>query len=188
MSSTSIIERLFLAKQSEGTLGKDEFRELYQANAKLVRSVIFQIAGESTLDDLVQETFIKIWRHHKTFAGEAKLSSWVYRIAVNTALDYLRTSASRQELARDAQTAPDDLPAASSADGSDPWRSRLLKEALAELSPEHRVVLVLAYLQDLTVSEIAAILQVAEGTVKSRLFHARQELRQELLKRGVTSD
>lgn len=69
----------------------EQFSDLYNRYQKLVRSVIFQIAGPSHLNDLVQETFIKVWTKLPEFRRESEVSSWIYRIAVNTSLDHLRS-------------------------------------------------------------------------------------------------
>ncbi|MES2965615.1 MAG: sigma-70 family RNA polymerase sigma factor, partial [Bdellovibrionota bacterium] len=74
-----------------------EFTALFHRHQGLVRSVIFQIAGPSLLSDLVQDAFIKIWKGLPEFREEAKLTSWIYRVATNVAIDSLRVSPDVQE-------------------------------------------------------------------------------------------
>lgn len=156
-----------------------DFSRLYSSQAALVRSVIFQIAGPDSLDDLVQESFVKIWRSLSDFRSEAKISSWVYRVATNTALDHLRKGA-RREIATDRI----DLGSIDSAAKSTSDRD-LVSKGLSTLSDDHRTVLVLALMHDLPLAEIAEILQINEGTVKSRLHYAKAEFRAYLESQGA---
>jgi RNA polymerase sigma-70 factor, ECF subfamily len=159
-----------------------EFTELYRAHQKMVRSVLFQVAGESSLDDLVQEAFVRIWRNYPKFRGDSKLSSWIYRICVNVALDHKRSVSRKKE------TSENDF-----ARFEDGTRSQaqtlndrdLVQKGLDTLSEEHRTVLVLALMQELSLAEIADVLEVAEGTVKSRLHYAKIEFRKFLSQKGV---
>ena len=152
----------------------EQFSDLYNRYQKLVRSVIFQIAGPSHLNDLVQETFIKVWTKLPEFRRESEVSSWIYRIAVNTSLDHLRsekrhptTNDSVLEFHRDHQDIEAEL-----AD------RELVSESLMALSLEHRTVIVLALIHELSLAEIAKVLELSEGTVKSRLHYAKEHLRQ----------
>lgn len=157
-----------------------EFARLYSAQAALVRSVIFQIAGQDALDDLVQESFVKIWRSLETFRSEARLSSWIYRIAANTALDWVRKNARSHESSDpNVEGISSDSPAHAVADRD------LVSKGLMKLSIDHRTVLVLALMHDLPLAEIAGILEISEGTVKSRLHYAKAEFKEFLERQGV---
>jgi RNA polymerase sigma-70 factor, ECF subfamily len=159
-----------------------EFTKLYSAHQKLVRSVLFQVAGESALDDLVQEAFIRIWKSYPKFRGDSKLSSWIYRICVNVALDHKRSVARKKETSENDFARFED-----GARGQDHKMSDrdLVEKGLETLSEEHRTVLVLATMQELSLAEIAEVLEVAEGTVKSRLHYAKTEFRKFLASKGV---
>lgn len=152
----------------------EQFSDLYNKYQKLVRSVIFQIAGPSHLSDLVQETFIRVWTKLPEFRKEAEVSSWIYRIAVNIALDHLR-SEKRHPTSNDSALN-------SHTDGSDIEKSllnrELVSESLTALSAEHRTVIVLSLIHELSLNEIAKVLELSEGTVKSRLHYAKEHLRQ----------
>lgn len=152
----------------------EQFSDLYNKYQKLVRSVIFQIAGPSHLNDLVQETFIRVWTKFSEFRKESEVSSWIYRIAVNISLDHLRSekrypTANATVLNYHADTA--DLEKSL-------LNRELVSESLMALSLEHRTVIVLSLIHELSLNEIANVLEVSEGTVKSRLHYAKEHLRQ----------
>lgn len=152
------------------------FADVYSKNQNLVRSVIFQIAGQSHIHDLVQETFIKVWKNLPQFRHQSEMSSWIYRIAVNVALDHLRQN-KKIIYTDDLELEIDDPAFDLEKELSD---KELVAYGLKSLSPDHRTVIVLSVYQDLTQSEIAKILQVSEGTIKSRLHYAKEHLKQHL--------
>ena len=154
-----------------------QFAQFYHQHQKLVRSVIFQITGLDALDDLVQDTFIKLWKSLHEYRGDAAITSWIYRVSVNAALDHLRKSKRRIEYGSvDAEAAEEPEPEGVSPEDEVASRE-LLNQALASLSDDQRTVVVLSYLHDLSLAQIAQVLDVSEGTVKSRLFYARETLR-----------
>jgi RNA polymerase sigma-70 factor (ECF subfamily) len=135
-------------------------------------------ATNSDAEDLTQEIFLDLYRSIGSFRGSAALSTWAYRVALNHCLKHCNR--------RPAQGVEFDeaLSGASAGDVADPVRGAVtgeLKEkvhvALSDLTPEHRDVVILHELQDLTYSECAKILRIPVGTVKSRLFYAFRILR-----------
>ncbi len=156
------------------------FRALYDAYSPRVRAILYRYVGPSDLSDLVQEAFIKIWTALPTFRRDATLRTWVYRVAVNVAKDHLRARRRKWWLL----FAPDRAEAQAERDPVDHaarWQDRQeLTRAMAQLSPALREVLALYSLQELEMTEIARILDIPEGTVKSRLHKARQALRDEV--------
>jgi RNA polymerase sigma-70 factor (ECF subfamily) len=128
---------------------------------------------------LVQDAFLQIWKALPGFRHEAKLSTWIYKITVNRALDHLRTQKDRR--------VPSFFSGETSSTSLDEQFSNrdLVSKGLSSLSEEHRTVLVLSMLHDLGNSEISAILDVSEGTIKSRLHYAKIEFRKFLLAHGV---
>lgn len=171
--NTAVVSLTNLFTKSEKS-ESEQFSDLYNKYQKLVRSVIFQIAGPSHLNDLVQETFIRVWNKLPEFRKQSEVSSWIYRIAVNIALDHLR-SEKRHPTSSDAVLDKHD-------DGSDIELTlanrELVSESLMALSIEHRTVIVLSLIHELSLAEMAEVLEVSEGTVKSRLHYAREHLRQ----------
>lgn len=152
----------------------EQFSDLYNKYQKLVRSVIFQIAGTSHISDLVQETFIRVWTKLPEFRKEAEVSSWIYRIAVNIALDHLRRE-KRYPLLNDSiiNYQADDVDIEKSL-----LNRELVSQSLMALSIEHRTVIVLSLIHELPLHEVATVLEISEGTVKSRLYYAKEHLRQ----------
>jgi RNA polymerase sigma-70 factor (ECF subfamily) len=129
------------------------------------------MCGPQELDDLTQDVFAKAWASRHNFAGESERATWVYRIAMNHAIDTLRRRA-REKL----RASPTDVESLASTKQANPVMELAIARALELLSPEMRSVAVLHYYQDLEVSEIASVLEVPLGTVKSRLHAARQKL------------
>ncbi|MDX2273064.1 MAG: sigma-70 family RNA polymerase sigma factor [Cyanobacteriota bacterium] len=159
------------------------FRQLYQRHQARVRSILFQLAGATHLDDLVQEVFLRAWRGLPKFQQSAQFSTWLYRIAWNVACDQRRRFAQQRQqvqvLGRIAplqQEAPDLMKR---------HYQEVLQQGLAQLSWQHRSVLVLHDLEEQPQKAIADILKIPVGTVKSRLFHARAALRTYLQKAGI---
>lgn len=162
----------------------EAFKSIYQDHNSNVRAVIYQIAGEANLADLVQEAFVKIWRGLPKFNNKSELSTWIYRIASNVAIDSLRSKAQRKEdFEFDFNQLPDDSPGPQSKLES----SELVQRGLATLTPDHRVVLVLAFIHERQLTEIAEILEVSVGTVKSRLHYAKGAFAKFLETKGVRS-
>ncbi len=142
------------------------------------------VGNRALAEDLTQDTFLKAFSRLRSYKPEYKLSNWLLKIAHNTAIDYLRV---RQPLTVPLDGA--DLQATAAAPGTagrtmaDPLRrleeaelAHALEEALSELRPEYRQVIVLRYHEDLGHEDIAQILNVPVGTVKSHLHRARAEL------------
>lgn len=153
----------------------DEFSALFHKHQGLVRKVIYQIAGDNHLNDLTQETFIRIWQNRSQFRYESELTSWIYRISVNVALDSLRKTKRLSEISSfDFSTMADE-----SRDSERKLADQqLVQRGLMALNEDHRTVLVLALIHELSLKEISQILEISEGTVKSRLHYAKEHFRQ----------
>lgn len=139
--------------------------------------------------DIVQEVFLKVFRNVRRFRGGSSLKTWIYRIAVNEAYNHRRwfSRHSRQEVAfgpeEGAQTYADHLadPGRSPFDLAADGETRTLVEAaLEKLNPKFRAAVVLRDIEDLSYDEIAAVLEVSLGTVKSRILRGREALRKNL--------
>jgi RNA polymerase sigma-70 factor (ECF subfamily) len=131
----------------------------------------------------VQEVFLRAWKGLPKLRQTAQFSTWLYRIAWNVASDQRRQFAQANE---NQQTLRKTVPIQQ--DGLDMMNLHykdLVQRGLAQLSLEHRAVLVLHDLQDMPQKEVGEILGIPVGTVKSRLFHARDGLRQFLQQQGV---
>ncbi len=142
--------------------------------------------------DVAQDAFLAAWRGLPTFRGEAGFSTWLYRLVSNAAIDHLRkTKHQRGNVSLDDEElnldAPDPAPGPyESAEGAD--LRRVVQDGLNQLGDDHRTVLVMREVQELSYEEIAHTLEIDMGTVKSRLARARNALRKILLKSGNLSE
>jgi RNA polymerase sigma-70 factor, ECF subfamily len=182
-------ERLLLAQIATGD--EEALRRLYLAyHPRLRRYLWHQLDGDTaSAEDALQEVFLAVWRTAGGYRGEARVSTWLYQIARYVALgarkrrarrpDALRLDAAHDEDARD-QCDPSATLDWSVADGRDYARQTLdrvaLGDALARLSPQHREALSLVFQQGFSLQEVARILDVPAGTVKSRISYARKAL------------
>jgi RNA polymerase sigma-70 factor, ECF subfamily len=159
------------------------YRLLYQRHQGKVRSTLFQLCGEDGLDDLVQEVFLRAWKGLPRFRQQAQFSTWLYRIVWNVASDQRQRQAKqRKQLESLRQTAETTLFAS---DIMHLHYQDLVQRGLQTLSLEHQAVLVLHDLEQMPQKQVAEILAIPTGTVKSRLFHARAAMRQFLEQEGV---
>ncbi len=159
------------------------FRLLYRRHQKRVRSILYQLCDASVLDDMVQEVFLRAWKGLPKFRQSSQFSTWLYRIAWNVASDYRQAAAhgrTRLQLITQNASTQQDAPDVMHLHYQD-----LVKRGLAKLSFDHRTILVLHDLEEIPQKEVAEILGIPVGTVKSRLFHARAAMRQFLQKEGV---
>ncbi len=179
--------------QACGQGDRQAFRELYRRHQQKVRSTLFRLCDGADLDDLVQEVFLKAWKGLAGFRQSAQFSTWLYRITVNVATDSRRQLAQKRERQHHFSTSEqleDMIDGAAVSRQSNPSLQNLhyqdvVHRALATLRDEHRFVLVMHDLEDMPQKEIAEMLKIPVGTVKSRLFHARGAVRQFLQAQGV---
>jgi RNA polymerase sigma-70 factor (ECF subfamily) len=134
--------------------------------------------------DLLQDAFLRAYEKLDKFQGESSFYTWVYRIAVNLALSGRRRRKVTLRLARPEQDAIDPRDESPSSDPTLPLelaeRDQLIQAALNALADDHRVVVVMKEFDGLRYEEIASILEVPVGTVRSRLHRARLDLRERL--------
>jgi RNA polymerase sigma-70 factor (ECF subfamily) len=170
---------------------EDAYEELIQRYEQPIYSLVYRLLGnQSDACDVVQEVFLKIFRSVNSFRGQSSLRTWIYRIAVNEAHNHRRwfvrhcrreVSLEREgaehdsalELAQDPGRSPYDL----ALDGE---TRTLIEHALTQINPLFRTAVVLRDIQNLSYEEIAEILQISLGTVKSRIVRGREALRREL--------
>ncbi len=166
------------------------FEVLIERHQKRVFRLLMRMLGSrEEAEDVTQETFLSLHRHGRRFRGEARFSTFVYRVAANAALNRRRSlgrARTRKKKYAERQEAGEHLPYAPR-DPEDATLGKQLSEhvrdALQTLSPSLRMPVVLYDIEGLAYGEIAEILGVAEGTIKSRIHRARRALRDEL--RGV---
>ena len=143
--------------------------------------------------ELAQEAFLNAWRGLGKFHGESSFATWLYRLASNACIDFLRREKRRRSLSMTVSL--DDEEEGRQAElpdqGAGPEERleraedrRAIARALEQVSPEHRQVLVMRELSGLSYAEISQVLGLEEGTVKSRIARARAALRKRLLAEG----
>ncbi|HEY9283449.1 MAG TPA: RNA polymerase sigma factor [Pyrinomonadaceae bacterium] len=169
----------------------EAFGEIVRRWERRIYALAYGILGrEDEARDAAQETFVAAFRNLPNFRGEAKVSSWLHRIAVNQCVTRQRRAKVRGEVSFEAEqegrgaqfAAAHGSPASATESGQ---RAEAVRRAVAALPPELREVVVLKEFEDLTFQEIADALDVPLSTVKSRLYTALKQLRMRLEKFGA---
>ncbi len=152
---------------------------------RLYATVYHMTSNHEDANDLVQEALIKAFKSIGSFKRESSFYTWVYRIAVNRTINHLKRRKNRNHFSLDdvdthIQTDPDFVELMSHVTprrevGLNELQEKL-NEALLKLSEVHRAVVVMHDVQDMTHADIAKVMKCSEGTVRSRLFYARQQL------------
>ncbi|MBN1306060.1 MAG: sigma-70 family RNA polymerase sigma factor [Anaerolineales bacterium] len=178
MVLVSVSESELIAQSQQGD--RNAFNELVRIHHQGVIGVVYRMCGDAQLaEDAAQEAFIQAWLKITAYQPKASLKSWIYRIAINAAIDVLRhesriTSREINDLQlRESGPGPE-----GSALNSE--QTDLIQAAVLSLPEASRAVLVLREYQDLSYQEIAAALDIPLGTVMSRLSYARKLLRERL--------
>lgn len=159
---------------------EDAYRQVVEAyGSKLLRTCYLILRDRDEAEDVVQETFIKVFHKMDTFKENSSLYTWIYTIALNISRDRLRKK-------QDMITLEDDFV------GNDDVETQvemsidreLLRKELFKMNQLYREVMVLFYFEELSIKEISELLNEKEGTIKSKLSRGRNILRQGLLKGG----
>ena len=174
--------------------GQDAFAQLVEQNQGKIYNLCYRMTGNpEDAADLTQEAFLNAWRGLSKFGGQSAFSTWLYRLASNACIDFLRREKRRNALSMtlDEEEGENGREAQIPDERYSPHRELERKEAhealqrgLTSLSPEHRQVLLLREIQGLSYTEIAQCLGLEEGTVKSRIARARLSLKDYLQKSG----
>jgi RNA polymerase sigma-70 factor (ECF subfamily) len=171
------------------------FDEIHAAYRPKIRRYLARMVGEEEAEDLTQEVFVKVHRSLEGFKGDSKFSTWIYRIATNTALDKLRSPSFRRtaecvsltEAADPERKSAFEKAAVGKREETSPERQVFLRQrfdcyrgVLDGLPVNYRAVVALSELGDLAAEEIAKILGLSPATVKIRLHRGRERLLREL--------
>ena len=165
----------------------DSFRALVEEHSPMVFRLAFRMTGNvSDAEDVVQETFLKAHRSLGGFDERARFGTWVYRIAVNAAIDLIRRRG-RVTVAR--PSGEDDPPVVETLASKDPQPDRVamsgqiqrdVAAALTQLSERERAAFVLRHLEGMPIERISEVLKIGPNAVKQTVFRAVQKLRREL--------
>jgi RNA polymerase sigma-70 factor, ECF subfamily len=169
----------------------DAYSRIFYETKEIVHGLVFKLLGpDHEVDDVVQNSFVELFRTLHLFQGKCKFSTWVYRVVYNVCLQHFRAKQrSRRHFLIDGKIDPDDC----SSDGfnSDPkmleekQKREIIHRAILSLPMKFRAVVVLHDVEEKGLEQTAEILKKPVGTVKSRLFFARRELRKKLENSGA---
>ncbi|HUF63994.1 MAG TPA: sigma-70 family RNA polymerase sigma factor [Verrucomicrobiales bacterium] len=163
------------------------FDELVLKFTSRLHGLVYNMtANREDTDDLLQDIFAKAYRSLRRFRGHSSFYTWIYTIAVNMTLNFLKKRGRRQTTSLeqlDFEAIDRDVALGGLLSNSDPVREthihelqRRLNEAMLRLSEDHRAVVTMFDIQGLPHSEISEILGISQGTVRSRLFYAHRQL------------
>ena len=163
------------------------FDELVQKYRKKIYSIIYNMtSNREDAFDLTQDVFIKVYKSIHKFTGKSAFFTWLYRIAVNTTVSAIRRNRfkhffSLEQIKEERTTEVDWCELGVDSDAARPVFLKELQEnlnvALQKLSNKHRTVVVLCEVEGLSSAEVAAVLKCSEGTVRSRLHYAKEQLK-----------
>ena len=181
-------DKHILAQARRGEL--DAFEELVRRYEKRVYAIALRSAGSpEDAADITQDVFLRAWRSIESFRGDSGFSTWLFRITMNICVDHARHRQTQPQTMALTNDEDEERPIPATAptpeeqlDNSELGRE--LAAALDEVSEEHRRIVLLRDVSGMSYTEIAEILEISEGTVKSRLARARIALRKVLLQRG----
>lgn len=164
---------------------RDAFKELYALYQRRMFAYLTKLLqARETVEEVFNDVMFEVWRQAGDFRGESKVATWVFGIAHNKALNVRRAQGKRVivdlEQAREAPTTVAGVQALAEQSNL----GEMIRRALTQLSKEHRAVIELAFYQGFSYAEIARIVNCPVNTVKTRMFHARRQLRELLSKIG----
>ncbi len=180
-------------EQGEGLLvvasqkgDQDAFAQLVQMHQRRVFNLVFRmLQNYEEANEVAQETFLAAWQGLPSFRGDSRFSTWLYRIAYNCCLKQLEVRKREKALQASIQEEEqlwqqENCDSQVSAELEVRGSQALVREYLSQLPAKYRIVLVLRHLQEMTYEEMAEILMVPIGTIKTHLFRARRLLKERL--------
>jgi RNA polymerase sigma factor (sigma-70 family) len=174
-SDREIVERVLAGE-------RDAFAALVQRHQRLVAHVVHRMVRDPRdREELCQDVFFRVYRKLDTFTFQARLSTWIARIAYRACLNHLERRA--MPLYDDLRDAGDDgTPAMDQVDAAEAEQMRAFVRArVDELPVQYRTVVTLYHLEEMSVGEICEVMDLPDGTVKSHLFRARKLLKEKLM-------
>ena len=176
LESAKVLEELLILRSQQGD--RKAFAVLVKRwHPKLVRHVLFQIRDREAAQDIAQESWQSAIRGLSGLKDPSRFSSWIYRIAHNKAIDWIRKNKKEQKFKgnfeAEAERPVNDEPLIA----EELTAVERVKAALGRLPDQQKLILTLFYLEEQSLKDISRILSLPEGTVKSRLFYARELLK-----------
>jgi len=163
------------------------FERLYELHGARLKSIAANLLGSVTdAEDAVQDCFLKIYRGAASFRGDARFSTWIYRVLVNSCYDMLRHRRRRPVEVRPEEEGAKTDPELSAPASDHPLRLSL-EACVKDLDPRRRAAFLLFAVEGFTHREVGDILGVPEGTSKTLLFEAKRELQRRLGKKGAAA-
>jgi RNA polymerase sigma-70 factor (ECF subfamily) len=179
VSSTAEQDDLQLVTASKGG-DQDAFAQLVQRYQRRVFNLVYRMLQQyEEANETTQETFLAAWQGLPAFRGDARFATWLYRIAYNCSLKQLEQR-KRDKALQVALEAEQDNTKLTDTEMDVLDRQALVREHLSHLPAKYRIVLILRHLQDMTYEEMAEILTMPIGTIKTHLFRARNLLKERL--------
>jgi len=165
---------------------KSAFEELVEKYKLIVFNIIHQyLCNSSETEDLAQEVFIKIWKYASTFNPKYKFSTWIYRITVNTCLNYRKankTSNKHYSLDQIEESGNNDTAEKPSNDTSEiKERNEIITKALLTLPSNQKMALILSQFERRSYKDIAEIMEISVSAVESLIFRAKSNMKNQLL-------
>ncbi|MBA2504211.1 MAG: sigma-70 family RNA polymerase sigma factor [Pyrinomonadaceae bacterium] len=173
---------------------REAFGEIVRRWQRRIFALAYGMLGSAEeANDVAQETFFSAYRNLQSFRGEAKVSSWLHRIAVNQCITRQRRQKVRRESPLDAETVLGETQIASVTHAESPARhaegracAKDVRQAVGSLPPELRQIVLMKEFEEMTFQEIADALELPLSTVKTRLYTALKQLRMKLEKHAAT--
>jgi len=167
------------------------FEELVRRYQRPIAAYVYRMVGDyDAALDLTQEVFIKVYASLSRYRPEFKFSTWIYKIAHNAAIDHLRRHATREAIANSetdrVEVTIETRRLSPEQESERTERCSEIETVVQLLPPPYRELILLRHSQDLSYEEIAEVTGPPLGTVKNRLFRAREAMREQLMQRGIT--
>lgn len=191
MEAENMDSKLLVKKTLAGN--KKAFESIIQQHQRLVSHIVFRmVPNQAEREDICQDVFVKVYQHLEDFQFGSKLSTWIAKIAYNTCLNYLEKKKVLlfDDISGDDRSleslpgntvAPDRL-------AEEKQTSSLLRKEIRKLPVHYRIIITLYHLDQMSYNEIAEIMELPQGTVKSHLFRARKLLKERLTSKYQPED
>jgi len=167
---------------------REAFKVLYERYVRQIFSYVFKLTGDSKMtEEITNDVMFDVWKGAKSFQGRSAVLTWIFGIAHNKTMNEFRKKSPEpvdpKEFSRVANTDDSVEEIVTKQD-----RSERMKSAMDELSPEHRSVLELTFYQGMSYQEIADVMDCPVNTVKTRMYYAKEKLKEALTKYGISQE